>query len=1305
MKTIMRKTISCLMAAVLAVGLVPMGAFGAESLDDEVVNGGVSRITSDGGEASTSVGIVVGAGFAVADPTESMFEEGYGRGEAISVWARGGKAPYTARWEYAVAAFDATGKPLYSSAVRMPVGNTAGDSQVSDEQTGAVEFRHIPNGNDSLAPGGTYWYWLTVTDANGNSAAQAVEAPYLVARQSAYRPGPFTDNAAQAGWTWAVAGAGAELAPIGAGSVANAATGAIHNGITLSSDALDAASGAFGVLSGAAQPMRVAGAWTVAITEVQPAGDDAYKGSVLVMIDASSVDMPSVAAGAVPVPGVDFELLRLSADGTGAQALSTVGASGLSYADGIISFIVKDSAASGLIGTFALAVKPKDGDAGKSFTVETAVRPAAAGTVGQGGIFAYQQQPTITFSAHAGYKVEGVELSLKPTADAPGAPRVVEVPKRGEEGASAPYGTWEGNSYTFPKEFNSTGDEGYALLTVVFTDDPDYVDPTPLELSVSVTGAGAAYVGAVQDATKVTGSSTFVSGATYGSFTLKANERVVLTFAPDAGARLESLTVNGELIRGVTDSYAIASFNKDMDVQVVFADGLPVPKPVYTVRADYDASRAQVGFGATGTQWVSEAEVAEGGSVALVVRPKLGYQLESARLFEGGDTAGADVTADCADGLLELADVRADIRVRFEFSAIELTAIVDQAPLGSSIATAAGAAAVGAHIVTIEAPLRLVIAADAGYQLREGSLKLGDIALSPSSVHEEADGTTSYQVDISYADLLKAGNGAHLSFDAIKKVDADQMWFTISATAGAHGKTIARTVVARGGTATVQLFPDEGYRVAYAEVDGSRITGAGAAVSNSISCDIRGAAPFVRFTDVAEDYRLHVAFERIPGPGEPDGGDNPGAEVPDDPVIIVPEQPDGEGGEGPGGSIVPGSTTDGRDEVPVHPGTDQVFTFIPEDDTWVLDRVVVDGIEVLDGAGVQLKDKLTQTNGAGLLFEPGMPISYEPATGEYVIENADGTQDRFVLDLDALTLTLLAVKAPHTVSGTFARIGAVTIDIVSGEGASTAGTVTPRGTFGWKKKLPLVIVAAPENGSVLDAVYVEVDGEVRDVTGEMVEATAEHIRQAEAAQKMAYQRTDHGYKPIRLAEAAAIMAVAEAGAAAPAGARAYVIPDGFLQPGKMYTVHASFKQMRTVSARVEGGHGRIVGAASSSDALSVQVKDGAACTVSYLADPGYRVKAVYDNGREAQGFTETGYRIASVDADHEIVVQFEPYSAGPAAGSSKPIDRVVRRLTSLAQTGDLNLPGIVALAGVASAAAGIAVISATRRRKRERSEG
>lgn len=143
------------------------------------------------------------------------------------------------------------------------------------------------------------------------------------------------------------------------------------------------------------------------------------------------------------------------------------------------------------------------------------------------------------------------------------------------------------------------------------------------------------------------------------------------------------------------------------------------------------------------------------------------------------------------------------------------------------------------------------------------------------------------------------------------------------------------------------------------------------------------------------------------------------------------------------------------------------------------------------------------------------------------------------------------------------------------------------------------------------------------------------------------------------------------------------------------TLSAAFKQKSTVATQMHtvvataGDHGKITPSGA------VEVPDGGDMTFAFTPDTGYEVASVTVNGTKHNGAV-TSYTLKDVKDDGTIHVDFRTKTA---AGAQDPVARVLRTMQSLAATGDLQGPAIVALLTVACGALGAAILLSGRRRK------
>lgn len=116
-----------------------------------------------------------------------------------------------------------------------------------------------------------------------------------------------------------------------------------------------------------------------------------------------------------------------------------------------------------------------------------------------------------------------------------------------------------------------------------------------------------------------------------------------------------------------------------------------------------------------------------------------------------------------------------------------------------------------------------------------------------------------------------------------------------------------------------------------------------------------------------------------------------------------------------------------------------------------------------------------------------------------------------------------------------------------------------------------------------------------------------------------------------------------------------------------------------------------------SPANPITAARGGSVAFAFMREVGYRVQYVEVNGSRVSGFTQNGYQLKNIQQDTIVRVAFAPEAQTDSMGS---LQRTIHRITSLAKTGDLNAPGITLLLGVACAAAGFAILSATKSRRR-----
>ncbi|WP_165062630.1 hypothetical protein [Adlercreutzia sp. ZJ154] len=687
------KLIACLLSAALVVGLSPGAAFaesdagsGSTTYEDKDFNGTSGQFQSD-------IYFIGQETFAVVDPTTSMYEREFVAGNAIEMYVKGAANfvdSLTATWKMAEAVYTGVDSPNYAVAyaAAQVVAAHENDSIALDNQTRAVVCRHFPQ-NDGLEANKTYWYWLEVENASGQVAVQNTDKPFVVIRETGYRVGPYYDDLAANGaaYTWMVAGG--PVANIDGVNVNTGVNGAIYKGSTLSSIVSPSTSSVYEFLEQVAvadkdisgNAMKLSKVWQVAIRGVNE-GFEAYKEDIFVKLNTDAVEgFDTNALG-------DYKLFMLddsgqawrSVDLMDAAAAASVGITDVAVEATGITFKLTGTNTTGNIGVFGLAKRMTQEETDYSFRVTPQF--SSGGQINNnGGTFAYGACPTFTFDSYPGHKVDSVALLVGDSRLSGGQVRY-EIPHASKANAQAPYGTYSGNIYTFPADFNNDGSMSDVIFCVTFTKADSYVPPVQGQVPIVQLTAGDArrfltdvphgsvYFGAKTNETRVNAGETkrFEANRTYGSYTMKVNYPMTLYFEPADGCRVESITINGETYAVAGSSYTIPSFNTDMSIKVNFVFATIEPVLYFKVSADYDSSQARVGFGQSGAQWVDSIRVSQGEQTTFIVEPYANYALQSAVVSYGEGTPETDATTWISEqGILTVPNIQRDTIVSFVF--------------------------------------------------------------------------------------------------------------------------------------------------------------------------------------------------------------------------------------------------------------------------------------------------------------------------------------------------------------------------------------------------------------------------------------------------------------------------------------------------------------------------------------------------------------------------------------------------------------------------------------------------------------
>ncbi len=1274
-----RTLLAAVLAAALAMALVP-GTGMAASTSAE----GPAAFDARTGQQTTSVYVKARTElFDIADHTKVATEADLGAG--IWVQVANGAAPFTPSWHSVQV--DDDGNAIAGTEREWGAGEPAGaDASVLYLKPAAAQ----------LQADSTYHFWCEVTDSSQPPlTASNEDDPIVVLNAKGYGPNPkeWFDYAEGSEpkpdhWTWRVEGGMVDDA-----GQPNGVDGKIANPTILSGSVLGegVAADRFADAAAAAD-RRVDVAYNLALTNA-PAGKDAFVGTLLVKLDVTDL----LAGEGAPSPD-ELGLLWLNPYEPGGVLVPITAAApyqmAISTEDGrtIVSFRFPAGSAgqSGSFGSFAVTspVPPEQ-------MCTVSISTTGAGYVDPYGIIERPRgsQPQIRLYPEFGNEAEVVALGAS-----------------GEE-VAAP-GTLAGDTFTLDP---LSGDVALRVkFTPVEVPDPGTEEAwRTLKLVVGAADADrASYVYVVGDE-----GSKVAAGEEKAGIRVDASEPVTLGFNTAQGfavgtVRIEYAPDDVIELTSIEGAYKeLPVLRADATVTVSYRTAVTDP----AVRS-YETSAVAIPARAADAA-ASSATGSADTAVTFSAVPKLGWQLTGAQVVyvlhpQGGaaeELRGRSYAPDELDaGSLTLYGITAETRVEFSFDKIEKSVFF---PDAAGIPGVAQISMEGTRWLDIDSDLVFTITLEAGYTMPPSGLMLigsegeGGLGWQGSPV-QNADGTTTYQVRITFADVADLGDGAKLSIMPKRQPTGgdgeEEGPFTVTTHAGAGGRITAPTTEAAGATVTIWFFPDEGKELARVLIDGVSITDPAFDISEELYDHTADERPFITLRGLAADHLVEAVF-----------ADGPAGEKPPS-VIIKPDpgdlpiDPDADPDRptyGEGDSNVEGGT-------PVYKGETQSFTYVPRAG-WEFDGVKVDG-EFIYFDGAHLKDDPA--------FADHELFAWDEQRSCYVFKGSEGETVEF--DPATGTLTFRNVQSAHT----YLFVATPVLDVVVNVDA-TGGTVHANGavdgstkSFTWKMRKGLPIYMIPDTAHSYALGQVKLDGTV---------VAAEDIHTVSDADV-----SSQGTPP--LSALVRELTQTERAYAAEPVVYAFTIPSSYLrakQPGETVSVTVPFVKNGgsnggdgsgngdgngsggvapgisngfngdtagdgsaqnpdgtfTITAKVRSGRGAL-------DCAGEQhVRPGADCTVAFKPAVGYQVVALHIDGTR-YAYTNRTFTFRNVQAGHTVQAEFAVVGY---AGDNSTIQRAVKTLQALAQTGDLNAPAATALLAVAFGAMGVAALVWSRRREED----
>lgn len=417
-----------------------------------------------------------------------------------------------------------------------------------------------------------------------------------------------------------------------------------------------------------------------------------------------------------------------------------------------------------------------------------------------------------------------------------------------------------GNVYRFdPGTFN-VRDGSEVVITANFVEADPQDSEYDVTVSLSGTGngtvtfiSGAALIGTDSngvDTSKPGMTNTTVAmGATEGPISMPSSAGVLLTFNTGAGHHVESLKINGVEYKATGTSYYVPALVEDLNIEVVYADGMTDPTTDVSVNASIEDEPAgkDAAFILDPDDPTNEVKayvykIVSGSDLSIQMRTEADWKVSSALAYFDGIADPVDVTSMINVGnsisSLHLFNVVSPVKVEFRFKHVDTTLTLAVDGTGGTISPC------GTVDMSQGERIRVVLTPDSSSYVL-GSLKMDGTNIT-SLATSRNDGAY-YTITVVKSDSPSANDGVWTTDSGAKETDQvvyiNDRTSEIRATfdtvanpapsyatirtsvAGIGGGTVTPTqMVNIGDDANVYFFPDKGYKVKSVTLDGKDVT-------------------------------------------------------------------------------------------------------------------------------------------------------------------------------------------------------------------------------------------------------------------------------------------------------------------------------------------------------------------------------------------------------------------------------------------------------------------------------------------------
>lgn len=512
-----------------------------------------------------------------------------------------------------------------------------------------------------------------------------------------------------------------------------------------------------------------------------------------------------------------------------------------SNGDPVLCVKTKIKGGSAALGVFAIGY-----DSAGKYTLETAV-------TGNGQITPYgkrtlplEAQPEFALYPMNGYVLDSVSILV-------GNRNYTPIPATDTNFIN-------GNVFRFdPGTFN-VRDGNDVVITANFVEatpqDPEY------DVTVSLSGkgngtvsfiSGAALIGVdsngVDTSNPAMTETTVNMGTTEGPISMPSSAGVLLAFNTGIGFHVESLKINGIEYKATGTSYYVPALVEDLNIEVVYGDGMTDPATDVSVNASIEDEPAgkDAAFILDPDNSANEVKaytykIVSGSDLSIQMRTEADWKISSALAYYDGIADAVDVTSMVNVGNsisnLHLFNVVSPVKVEFRFKHVDTTLTLAVDGSGGSISPC------GTVDMSQGERLRVIMTPDSSSYVL-GSLKMDGTNIT-SLATSRNDGAY-YTITVVKSDSPDANDGIWTTDSGAKETDqvvyindrTSEIRATFDTVANpAPAYATIRTSVAGigngsitptqmlnlGDDATVCFFPDKGYKVKSVTLDGKDVT-------------------------------------------------------------------------------------------------------------------------------------------------------------------------------------------------------------------------------------------------------------------------------------------------------------------------------------------------------------------------------------------------------------------------------------------------------------------------------------------------